>query len=85
MVTIPLYTILFLYFAFLLVFLIFSIFNFYHIVMSGSFTLTSFMFSFMTFALVVFTFYFTYQLLIDVDWKIVLLQIDLSSFTSQTF
>lgn len=84
MLTVPLYIILFLYFAFLLVFLIFSILNFYHIIMAGSFTLASFIFSFFTFTLAVLTLYFTYYLLADVDWQQALITIDLSIFSSSS-
>lgn len=80
MFTIPLYIILFIYFGFLAVFVLFSIFNFYHIVTAGSFTMASFIFTFFIFALTVLTLYFTYQLLLDVDWKGPLLTIDLSGF-----
>jgi hypothetical protein len=86
MLTIPLYVFLFLYFAFLLVFVIFSILNFYHIVMSDSFTLASFVFSFFIFTLTVLTLYFTYFLLKEMDWRQPLLTIDLSLFSfSQNF
>lgn len=83
MFTVPLYIILFIYFGFLTVFVIFSIFNFYHIVTSGSFTMASFVFTFFIFALTILTLYFTYQLLLAVDWKGPLFTLDLSGFGLQ--
>jgi len=70
MLTIPLYVFLFIYFAFLAIFAAFSIMNFYHIVMTASFTLSSFVMTFIIFALTVLTLYFTWSLLVDVDWRI---------------
>lgn len=83
MLTIPLYVVLFIYFGFLLVFVIFSFFNFYHIVAAGSFTMASFIFSFLIFALTVLTLYFTWQLLLEIDWKTPLITINTSGFGIQ--
>lgn len=69
MITVPLYTTLFLYMLFLAIFAIFVIINFYHIIISGSFTLTAFTISFFTFVLTVLTLYFTVRLLQGVDWQ----------------
>jgi len=69
MLTIPLYSFLFLYLLFLCVFVIFSIMNFYHIVMTAAFTLSSFIMTFFIFTLTVLTLYFTWQLLLNVDWQ----------------
>jgi len=69
MVTIPLYTLLFAYLIFLAIFLIFSMINFYHIIMTASFTFASFVVTFIIFTLTVLTFYFTWSLLVDIDWK----------------
>lgn len=76
MVIIPLYIILFIYFLFLIVFTFFSILNFYHIIITGSFTMASFIASFFIFVLTVLTLYFTWQLLLPIDWKITLLEIN---------
>lgn len=65
----PLYIILFLYFAFLSVFVVFSLVHIYHIFLSASFTFISFMASFIIFVLTLFTFYGTIYYLQDVDWK----------------
>jgi len=77
MLTIPLYIILFLYLAFLSIFFIFSLINFYHIVMSASFTLASFFMSFFVFAMTILTIYFTAQLLTGVNWQIPIIVLDL--------
>jgi hypothetical protein len=78
MFTIPLYYILFVYLLFLTVFVTFAVINFYHIVISGSFTFVSFTISFFTFTLTILTLYFTWQLLLDVSWQapITLFKID---------
>lgn len=69
MFIIPLYVILFIYIAFFAVFVIFSLINFYHIVMSDSFTFVSFSISFFVFALTILTLYFTWSLLADINWR----------------
>jgi len=69
MLTIPLYTFLFLYLVFLVVFVAFAIMNFYHIVMTASFTLASFVITFFTFTLTILTLYFTWQVVNTVDWQ----------------
>lgn len=69
MLTIPLYIILFIYFGYLAVFVVFSLLNFYHIISTASFTMASFIISFFVFTLTFLTLYFTWQLLLDVDWK----------------
>lgn len=69
MITIPLYTLLFLYLLVLAIFAVFMVINFYHIVISGSFTFVSFIVSFFTIVLTVLTLYFTIILLVDVDWS----------------
>lgn len=69
MLTIPLYTFLFLYFAFLVVFLTFSIVNFYHILATASFTFASFVMSFFIFAITILTWYATWQILHGTDWQ----------------
>jgi len=79
-ITIPLYVMLFIYLAFLVVFVSFSILNFYHVVVTGSFTLSSFMMSFFIFSLTVLTLYFTYQLLAEVNWQQTLLEFSTDFF-----
>lgn len=70
MLTIPLYSFLFIYFLFLAIFTAFSIMNFYHIIMTASFTFASFLVTFLIFTLTVLTLYFTAQLLVQVDWQV---------------
>ena len=82
MVTIPLYTLLFIYFLFLAIFAVFLLINFYHIVMTASFTLSSFLVTFIIFALTALTLYFTWQFLSAVDWQISLTVFDSSWFTN---
>jgi hypothetical protein len=69
LITIPLYIILFLYLIFLAIFAVFSLINIYHIVMSASFTLASFVITFFVFILTVLTLFFTWYLLQDVYWQ----------------
>ncbi|MBU2542122.1 hypothetical protein KJ785_01000 [Patescibacteria group bacterium] len=78
MLTIPLYTFLFLYLIFLVFFVAFSIINFYHIVTTASFTLASFIITFFTFTLTVLTLYFTWQIVNVIDW-----QVDVILFNSE--
>jgi len=82
MVIIPLYTLLFAYLLFLAIFTIFSIINFYHIIVTASFTFASFFITFIVFTLSVLTFYFTWQLLLSVDWPAPMTVLDLNWFTS---
>jgi len=81
MVIIPLYTLLFVYFLFLAIFAVFLLINFYHIVMTASFTLSSFLVTFIIFALTVLTLYFTWQFLSEVDWQATLTVFNSSWFT----
>jgi len=80
MISIPLYTLLFIYLLFLAVFATFTIINFYHIIASASFTFASFFVSFLTFALTILTLYFTIQLLGGVDWKVAIVSFEFGSF-----
>jgi hypothetical protein len=68
MLNIPIYIFLFLYLLFLCLFVVFSIINIYHIVMSASFTLASFIITFFMMALTIFTLYFTFELIKNADW-----------------
>lgn len=69
MFAIPLYTFLFIYGVFFVVFLIFSIINFYHIVATASFTFASFLASFFVFAATILTLYMTWSLLEGTLWQ----------------
>lgn len=69
LITLPVYTLLFLYLIFLTIFAIFSIVNVYHVVVTGTFTLASFFITFFVSVLTVITLYFTWHLLKDIDWQ----------------
>ena len=83
-VAIPLYVFLFLYFIFLAVFLSFSIINFYHIIVTASFTISSFTISFFILALTVLTLYLTGTLLVDINWQTTVMVFDSSWFSGPT-
>ncbi|MBU0661244.1 hypothetical protein KKG22_03625 [Patescibacteria group bacterium] len=68
MIDIPLYMFLFLYFLFLAVISVFLLINLYHIIVSGSMTLTSFFLTFLIFGGLGFTLYMTLQLTAQVHW-----------------
>ena len=68
MVEIPLYVVLFLFFIFLAIFAAFYIMISYHIIASASFTLASFLMSFLIFVCTFLTLYAITELLVDVDW-----------------
>jgi hypothetical protein len=80
-IALPLYIFLFAYFIFLAIFVSFSMINFYHIVATASFTLSSFMISFFVFAITILTLYMTYTLLVDVNWQQTFLLFDTGWFT----
>ena len=67
MISIPLYFFLFAYFFFLLIFVVFSIINFGHIFQTGGITFASFIVTAIILALTVFTLFFTWSLLQDVN------------------
>ncbi len=69
MFEIPLYIFLFIYFGILVIFFIFSMVNFYHIISTASFTMASFVTTFIIFGLTILTVYFTWYLLLEIDWK----------------
>lgn len=69
MITIPLYVILFIYFAFLAVFAIFSFINVGHIYHSGVLTFTSFVFTLFVALFVIGNFVLTFSLLAGTDWQ----------------
>lgn len=68
MIAIPLYIFLFAYLFFLLVFTIFLIINFGHIFQTGGVTFTSFIVTAIILAATVFTLFFTWSLLQNVNW-----------------
>ena len=47
----------------------FAIMNFYHIIMTASFTLASFIITFFTFTLTILTLYFTWQVISMANWQ----------------
>lgn len=69
MIEIPLYIFLFIYFALLIVCFIFSLVNFYHIINTASFTMSSFIISFFIFSLTILTLYSTWYLLSGTNWQ----------------
>lgn len=69
MITIPLYFILFIYFAFLVLFTIFSFINVGHIYHSGALTFTSFVFTIFVALFVIGNFILTFNLLAGTDWQ----------------
>ena len=79
----PLYILLFAYLAFLGVFVVFIFIHIYHIFMSASFTIISFVASFFIFILTILTLYGTGYLLQDTDWNQPLFTISTGG-TSQT-
>lgn len=68
-ITIPLYTMLFIYFAFLAVVFIFGYINVTHIFHSGSLTFVSFAFTFFIGAFTIVNLFYTSSLLFNVDWQ----------------
>lgn len=85
MITIPLYSILFLYLLVLTLFTVFMAINFYHISISGSFTFTSFVITFFTIVLTILTLYFTIVLLSGVNWSQPITLFNLDWFRSVSF
>lgn len=69
MISIPLYTILFIYFAFVAVILIFSSINLSHLLHGGAITLVSFIFTLFIFSFTIANFLLTYNLLHSTDWQ----------------
>lgn len=81
-ISVPLYSTIFIYFSFLIFFIVFFIVNIYHIVSSGILTLPSFTITFFIGALTIFTLYFTLTLLTGVDWKQMIILFDTSWFSN---
>lgn len=70
MISIPLYSLLFVYILFLAVFVVFMCIHLYHIISTASFTIISFLVVFSVFAAAAIILYTTYQLLGGaVDWQ----------------
>lgn len=78
---IPLYSFLILYLVFLVVFLIFYILVIYHIHLSASYTMASFVMTFMIGILSVLTIYSTWYLTRNIDWKQNITLFDSSSYS----
>ncbi|MBI5729164.1 MAG: hypothetical protein HY983_02910 [Candidatus Magasanikbacteria bacterium] len=68
MVTIPFYSVLFVYGFFLLTFTTFALFNIGHLVRTGTFTLASFFVTFLFLSATAIILWFTWNLLSGVDW-----------------
>ncbi|HOX60518.1 MAG TPA: hypothetical protein PLV72_00745 [Candidatus Magasanikbacteria bacterium] len=69
LIAIPLYVFLFAYFVFLAIFIFFAIMNIYHILVTASFTFTSFLVTFLILAATIIVFYFTWYLTRNTDWQ----------------
>jgi len=69
MITIPLYIILFIYLAYILVLGILAFVDLANLFRNGALTFVSFMMTFLVIALTIFTLYFTYSFLMNVDWQ----------------
>ncbi len=68
--TFPLYILLFIYFAFLFVWLIFSIIALYHMIRFGFKNFTTFFTTFIFIAVSILILAFTYEYLIQIDWNL---------------
>ena len=69
MITIPLYTVLFIYFTFMAIVLLFVHINVMHIFHSGSLTFVSFAFTFFVTVFIIINFFYTVNLLLGTDWQ----------------
>lgn len=85
MLEIPLYIALFLYLFVVALYVVYYLLILYHIMHSASFTLASFLMTFLTFAASVLIVYGTYTLLLDVDWQQIALTINLDQFGRSGF
>lgn len=81
MLTVPLYSLLIGYLVFLAFFTILMTINFYHIIISGSFTFTTFIISFFCIVLTLLTLYFTFIQLQNVAWNTPITVFNLEWFT----
>ncbi len=82
MLIIPLYTLLIIYAIFLIVFLTFFAINFFHIILTGTTTLGSFIITFIIMALSVLTLFGTWYYLQNIDWQQPLFTLNLSNITN---
>lgn len=82
MLIIPLYTLLIIYAIFLVVFFTFFAINFFHIILTGTTTLGSFIITFIIMALSVLTFYSTWYYLQNINWQQPLFTLNFSYFTN---
>lgn len=69
MLIIPLYILLILYAIFLIIFFTFFTINFFHIILTGTTTLGSFIITFIIIALSTLTLYGTWYYLQNIDWQ----------------
>ena len=69
MITIPLYTVLIAYFAFMAIILLFIHINVMHVFHSGSLTFVSFAFTFFVTVFIIVNFFYTLSLLYSADWQ----------------
>jgi len=79
---VTLYYPLVIYIMFLVIFFSFLFFNVHHIVMSASYTFTSFFISFFVIVTSLLILYLTWQLLSDTVWSDLLFEIDTSHVSS---
>ena len=68
-ISIPLYIFLFVYLAFLVLFITFFVFNLIHLMHTGGTTMVSFFFTIATFAAAAFILFFTWVAVKNVDWR----------------
>ncbi len=69
MITISLYSLLFAYFAFLILFAVFAAVNLSHLFHTGALTFTSFVITIIMGVVVLLIFYATWYLLQDINWQ----------------
>lgn len=69
MVSFPLYTILFLFFLFLAIFVALILVNIYHILEAGTFSTTTFLVTFIIISVSLLIVYFTWDLVSEINWQ----------------
>jgi len=69
MISFPLYTLLFIYFLFLAVFVVFILINLYHILEAQIFSTATFLVTFFVISASLLIVYFTWEILSAVDWQ----------------
>ena len=82
MLIIPLYTLLVIYGIFLIIFFTFFAINFFHIILTGTTTLGSFIITFIIIALSVLTLFGTWYYLQNIDWQQPLFTLNFSNITN---